>query len=132
MRDKPAESSRRWRSRLFRASRSRLSGSYERWDRIAGGARSSRIWQGHGRGDSRVKRAASVVLIAWIASTVGACNVVLGIDDVSSANGPDGGRGQQISGVSSDPGASAGDAATAAADDEDAEDAGLQRGAAQD
>jgi hypothetical protein len=31
----------------------------------------------------------------WTASCFGACNLVLGIDDVSSANGPD--AGQQIS-----------------------------------
>lgn len=47
----------------------------------------------------------------WTASVFGACNLVLGIDDVSSANGPD--AGQQISpstGLPRDAGPSAADA----------------------
>jgi hypothetical protein len=43
-----------------------------------------------------VKRGGAFVLIVWAASVIGACNLVLGIDDVSPANAPDGGRGQQI------------------------------------
>jgi hypothetical protein len=37
----------------------------------------------------------------WTASCFGACNLVLGIDDVSSANGPD--AGQQISPSTAEP-----------------------------
>src|SRR3954470_3639728 len=37
----------------------------------------------------------------WTASCFAACNLVLGIDDVSSANGPD--SGQQISAATAEP-----------------------------
>ena len=40
-------------------------------------------------------------MVLWSASLLGACNLVLGIDDVSSANGPDAGR--QISPTTAEP-----------------------------
>jgi hypothetical protein len=40
-------------------------------------------------------------MLVLSASLVGACNLVLGIDDVSSANGPDG--GQRISAATAEP-----------------------------
>jgi hypothetical protein len=40
-------------------------------------------------------------MMLWTASLLGACNLVLGIDDVSSANGPD--SGQQISSATAEP-----------------------------
>ena len=57
-------------------------------------------------GGSTVKRRLRVVVLfglfagAWL----GGCDLVLGIDEVSSADGPDGGdRGQRISASTADP-----------------------------
>jgi len=46
-------------------------------------------------------RSAGVAMVVLSASLLGACNLVLGIDDVSSANGPD--AGQQISPTTAEP-----------------------------
>lgn len=84
------------------------------------------VWSG-------MRRARSAV-VACLAMWLSACNIVLGIDDVSAANGPD--SGQRISAATADPDAEQVDAASAdaAAEGDDAgrdsEDA--QRAAAND
>jgi hypothetical protein len=58
----------------------------------------------HGRqrlGDRVLTGSGSVAMVLLSASLLGACNLVLGIDDVSSANGPDG--GQRISATTAEP-----------------------------
>jgi hypothetical protein len=57
-------------------------------------------------GLSVVKHSARGVIVLVGAAALCACNLVLGIDDVSSANGPD--SGQRISGATAEPTSDAG------------------------
>jgi hypothetical protein len=59
-------------------------------------------------GLSVVERSVRVVIVLVGAAALCACNIVLGIDDVSSANGPD--SGQRISGATAEPISDAGTA----------------------
>jgi hypothetical protein len=61
-------------------------------------------------------------MLLWAVSWSGACNLVLGIDDVSSANGPD--SGQRVSAATADPAA---DRDADAGSDKPGSDPGLPR-----
>lgn len=69
-----------------------------RWSTIGRGPETSSRERS---GDRVVTRSASVAMVVLSASLLVACNLVLGIDDVSSANGPD--SGQRISPATAEP-----------------------------